>query len=52
VFDKLEGMLTNQGVVLTLGGSPLYGKTNPTVVPQRVMVGGADSMENLLPKSP
>ena len=53
VFDKLEGMLTNQGVVLTLGGSPLYSKSNPnTVVPQRVMIGGADSMENLLPKSP
>lgn len=52
VLDKLEGMLTNQGVVLTLG-SPLYSKGNPnTVVPQRVMIGGADSMENLLPKSP
>ena len=52
VLDKLEGVLTNQGVVLTLG-SPLYSKGNPnTVVPQRVMVGGADRMENLLPKSP
>jgi hypothetical protein len=51
VFDKLEGMLTNQGVVLTLG-SPLYKGNSNTVVPQRVMVGSADSMENLLPKSP
>jgi len=52
VLDKLEGVLTNQGVVLTLG-SPLYSKGNPnTVVPQRVMVGGADRMKNLLPKSP
>ena len=52
VLDKLEGVLTNQGVVLTLG-SPLYSKGNTnTVVPQRVMIGGADRMENLLPKSP
>ena len=52
VLDKLDGMLTNQGVVLTLG-SPLYSKSSPnTVVPQRVMIGGADSMENLLPKGP
>ena len=53
VLEKLEGIITSQGAVLTLNGSPLNpkGRSAP-VVPQRVMVGGADSMENLLPKSP
>jgi hypothetical protein len=52
VLEKLEGMMTNQGVVLTLG-VPFPGKNDQsTVLPQRVMIGGADSMENLLPKSP
>jgi hypothetical protein len=53
VFEKIEGALINQGATLSLG--PLPGaqkdKSGP-IVPQRVMVGGADSMENLLPKSP
>jgi hypothetical protein len=53
VFEKLDGMLTRQGAVLTLGGSPLFSKGNEkTLVPQRVMIGGADTMENLLPKVP
>lgn len=50
VFEKIEGMITRQGAELTLTW-PSVGKQNP-VVPQRVMVGGADSMENLLPKGP
>jgi hypothetical protein len=53
VFEKLEGVLANQGAVLTLGsGAP--GKREPRKVetPQRVMIGGADNMENLLPKGP
>lgn len=53
VFEKIDGALTKQGVELsvTLGpGKP--GKPNAPDVPQRVMVGGADSIENLLPKSP
>jgi len=52
VFDKIQGALINQGATLTIG-TPLPPRSNSTVVaPQRVMVGGADSMENLLPKSP
>lgn len=53
VFEKIEGALINHGATLTL--RPLSrsqnNKSGP-VVPQRVLVGGADSMENLLPKSP
>lgn len=54
VFEKLEGALTKQGVELsvTLTTGKPTGKPNALDVPQRVMVGGADSMENLLPKSP
>ena len=52
VFEKIDGVLTSQGAELTVD---LFGRNkgsqNP-VVPQRVMVGGADSIENLLPKSP
>jgi hypothetical protein len=53
VFDKIEGMLNKQGASLALGfpGRSRENKSGP-VVPLRVMVGGADSMENLLPKSP
>lgn len=53
VLQKIEGALTSQGAELMLG-SPGPPKSNSTAVevPQRVMVGGADSMENLLPKSP
>ena len=53
VLQKLEGVLTSQGAELMLG-SPGRGEVvSPrTEVPQRVMVGGADKMENLLPKSP
>jgi hypothetical protein len=53
VFDKIEDALNSRGATLSL--SPLSRsrekKTNP-IVPQRVLVGGADNMENLLPKSP
>ena len=50
VFEKIDGALTKQGVELTV--TLRTGKPNAPDVPQRVMVGGADSMENLLPKSP
>ena len=52
VFQKLEGMLNSQGaeLFLILPGSS---KGPPAIdVPLRVMVGGADSMEHLLPKGP
>jgi hypothetical protein len=54
VFQKLGDVLINQGAELLLpsSGAPKKASTNPIEVPQRVMVGGADSMENLLPKSP
>ena len=52
VFEKIEGALANRGaeVTFSLPGRSGSSKTT-TPVPQRVMVGGADSMENLLPKS-
>ena len=50
VFEKLEGALTKQGLELTV--TLTTGKPKAPDVPQRVMVGGADSMDNLLPKSP
>jgi hypothetical protein len=53
VLQKIEGVLTSQGAELTLGVSERGRNVSPTVeVPRRVMVGGADSIENLLPKSP
>jgi hypothetical protein len=52
VFEKIEGALANRGAEVTFN---LPGRSGPnksmTIAPQRVMVGGADSMENLLPKS-
>ena len=52
VFEKIDGALTKQGVEVSV--TLRTGKPNPNApdVPQRVMVGGADSIENLLPKSP
>ena len=53
VFEKIEGALIKQGVEFAVGSiSLIKGKPNKPDVPLRVMVGGADSMENLLPKSP
>jgi hypothetical protein len=52
IFDRLEGALNKQGATLMII-KPESGRTKTaTAVPQRVMVGGADNMENLLPKSP
>jgi hypothetical protein len=53
VFEKIEGALSNRGAEVTfnLPGRSGSNKTAATIAPQRVMVGGADSMENLLPKS-
>jgi hypothetical protein len=52
VFEKIEDALANRGAELTfiLPGRSGSSKTT-TSAPQRVMVGGADSMENLLPKN-
>lgn len=53
MIEKIENMINNRGVTLVVGGSDPFGKGEPRVdVPLRVIVGGADSMENLLPKSP
>lgn len=55
VFRKLEDkLLTRQGATLELGGSrpSRTRQTTSMETPQRVMIGGADSMDNLLPKSP
>ena len=53
VFEKIEGALANRGaeVFFVLPGRSGSRSKSTTSVPQRVMVGGADSMENLLPKS-
>jgi len=52
VFEKLDRALIKQGATLMLGsGSQGRLETNPVDVPQRVMIGGADSMENLLPQN-
>ena len=53
VFNKIEGALIKQGasLMLNLPGRSGGNKTGP-VLPQRVIVGGADSMDNLLPKGP
>lgn len=52
IFERLEGALNKQGATLTIT-MPTSGRNKTAVVgPQRVMVGSADSMENLLPKSP
>jgi len=53
VFDKIEGVLNRQGASLMLNLPGRAGENKSgSIVPQRVIVGGADSMENLLPKGP
>lgn len=52
VFDKIQGALINQGATLMLGLPSSSPPKSTVVAPQKVMVGGADSMENLLPKGP
>lgn len=52
VFSKIEDALTKQGAELVIGQQIRSGNRSTVVGPQRVMVGGADKMENLLPKSP
>jgi hypothetical protein len=54
VFDKIEGALIKQGasLMLNLPGRSGGSQSGRPIVPQRVIVGGADSMENLLPKGP
>jgi hypothetical protein len=51
MFEKLGDVLANQGVTFSINGSSKRDPNTPDV-PQKVMVGGADSMEHLLPKSP
>lgn len=53
VFEKIEEALNNRGATLTLG-TPVKGRDKTFSAPPRVMVGGADTIENLLPlpKSP
>lgn len=55
VFAKLEdALLTRQGVTLSIN-QPRAGRNRSARgpdIPQRVIVGGADTMDNLLPKIP
>jgi len=52
VFEKIEGALEKRGAEVTFNvpGRSSSSKST-TLAPLRVMVGGADSIENLLPKS-
>jgi hypothetical protein len=52
IFEKLEDkFLTRQGITLMRNGTSKPGK--PSIdTPQRVMIGGADSIDNLLPRTP
>lgn len=53
VLSKIEDALANQGAQLMIGPVSRSDNNRSTLVgPQRVMVGGADNMENLLPKGP
>jgi len=54
VFERLEDrLLTRQGITLLRNGGPGKAKGKQSVdAPQRVIIGGADSMEHLLPKNP
>jgi hypothetical protein len=53
VFEKLEEALANRGATLTLGApARARGARTTFVAPKSVMVGGADTIENLLPKGP
>ena len=53
VFGKIEEALKNRGATLTLGfPAGVRSARTTTTAPQRVMVGGADKIENLLPKGP
>ena len=52
VFEKIEGALANRGAEVTFALPGRSSSTkSTTIAPLRVMVGGADSMEHLLPKS-
>ena len=52
VFEKMKGALANRGAEITFVLPDRSGSSKTTTsAPTRVMVGGADSMENLLPKS-
>jgi len=52
VFEKLEDrLLTRQGISLLRNSGPAKAPQSIDT-PQRVMIGGADRIENLLPKSP
>jgi hypothetical protein len=53
VFEKIEEALSSRGATLTLGApARVRGAKTPFVTPPRVMVGGADTIENLLPRGP
>jgi len=54
VFERIEDkLLTRQGISWLRNIGSGKGEGKPSIdAPQRVMVGGADSMENLLPKIP
>jgi hypothetical protein len=54
LLEKIDGALMRHGATLTFPTTQTRKRDekSPVVVPQLVMIGGADSMENLLPKGP
>jgi hypothetical protein len=54
IFERIEDkFLTQQGISILRNVGPAKVLGKPSIdAPQRVMIGGADSMENLLPKIP
>ena len=52
VLEKIDEALMRSGATLTWPGPSRSSGNNKVIVPQQVMIGGADTMENLLPKSP
>lgn len=54
VFEKIDEALMRRGAELTFPTKQTRTRNNkdPLVAPQKVMIGGADSMQNLLPKGP
>ncbi|HEU0251733.1 MAG TPA: hypothetical protein VFR12_01795, partial [Pyrinomonadaceae bacterium] len=54
VLEKIDGALMRQGATLTFPTKQTQARSSkdPVVAPQQVMIGGADSIQNLLPKGP
>ncbi len=54
ILEKIDGALMRQGATLIFPTKETQTRSSkdPVVAPQQVMIGGADSIQNLLPKGP